>query len=86
MWASVAYLAIGGTALAFTWFADGVKHLGAARASSFINLVPVFAVVQAALLLNEHLGLAVLVGGALVVAGVWLTNWNPRSSLLEKTA
>ena len=86
VWASVAFLAIGGTALAFTWFADGVKHLGAARASSFINLVPVFAVVQAALLLNEHLGLAVLVGGALVVAGVWLTNWNPRSSLLEKTA
>ena len=31
-----------GTAMGFTWFADGVRRLGAARASVFINLVPVF--------------------------------------------
>ena len=44
VWASVVFLAIGGTALGFTWFADGVKQLGAAKASAFVNLVPVFAV------------------------------------------
>jgi len=74
VWASIAFLAVGGTALAFTWYADGVKRLGAARAAVFINLVPVFAILQAAWLLNERLGLAVLAGGALVIAGVWLTN------------
>lgn len=73
VWASVAFLAIGGTALGFTWFADGVKRLGAARASAFVNLVPVFAVLQAAILLDERLGFAVLGGGLLVIAGVWLT-------------
>jgi drug/metabolite transporter (DMT)-like permease len=73
VWASVVFLAIGGTALGFTWFADGVKRLGAARASAFVNLVPVFAVLQAAILLDERLGLAVLGGGLLVIAGVWLT-------------
>jgi drug/metabolite transporter (DMT)-like permease len=73
VWASVLFLAIGGTALAFTWFADGVKRLGAAKASVFVNLVPVFAVLQAAILLDERLGLAVLGGGLLVIAGVWLT-------------
>lgn len=82
VWASVAFLAIGGTALAFTWFADGVRRLGAARASVYINLVPVFAVLQAALLLHEHLGLAVLAGGVLVIAGVWLTS----NSIRETTA
>ena len=66
-------LAVGGTALAFTWFADGVKRLGAARASAFVNLVPVFAVLQAAILLDERLGLSVLGGGLLVIAGVWMT-------------
>ncbi|MBI2307076.1 MAG: DMT family transporter [Rhodocyclales bacterium] len=81
VWASVAFLAIGGTALGFTWFADGVRVLGAARASAFINLVPVFAVLQAAVLLGERLALAVLAGGALVIAGVWLTTYFP-----EKTA
>lgn len=74
VWASIVFLAIGGTALGFTWFADGVKHLGAARASAFINLVPVFAVLQGAWLLGELPGLAVLAGGLLVLAGVWLTS------------
>ena len=73
VWASVVFLAIGGTALGFTWFADGVKRLGAAKASAFVNLVPVFAVLQAAVLLDERLGLPVLAGGLLVIAGVWLT-------------
>jgi drug/metabolite transporter (DMT)-like permease len=73
VWTSVLFLAIGGTAFAFTWFADGVRRLGAAKASVFVNLVPVFAVLQAAVLLDERLGLAVLGGGLLVIAGVWLT-------------
>lgn len=73
VWASVVFLAIGGTALAFTWFADGVRRIGAAKASVFVNLVPVFAVLQAGVLLDERLGLAVLGGGLLVIAGVWLT-------------
>jgi drug/metabolite transporter (DMT)-like permease len=80
VWTSVAFLAVGGTALAFTWFADGVKRLGAARASAFVNLVPVFAVVQAAVLLDERLGLSVLSGGLLVIVGVWLTtNFSERT-------
>lgn len=72
-WGIVTGLAIGGTALAFTWFADGVRRIGAAKASVFVNLVPVFAVLQAAVLLDERLGMAVLGGGLLVIAGVWLT-------------
>ena len=75
VWSSVLFLAIGGTALGFTWFADGVKRLGAAKASAFVNLVPVFAVLQAAVLLDERLGLPVLGGGLLVIAGVWLTTY-----------
>jgi drug/metabolite transporter (DMT)-like permease len=81
VWTSVVFLAVGGTALAFTWFADGVKRLGAARASAFVNLVPVFAVLQAAVLLDERLGLSVLGGGLLVIAGVWMT-----ANLSERTA
>jgi drug/metabolite transporter (DMT)-like permease len=80
VWASVLFLAIGGTALAFTWFADGVKRLGAAKASVFVNLVPVFAVLQAAALLDERLGFAVLGGGLLVIAGVWLTTHSSENT------
>ena len=73
VWASMLFLAIFGTAIAYTWFTDAVHKLGAGHASVFINLVPVFAVLQAALLLDERLGLPVLFGGLLVISGVWLT-------------
>ena len=73
VWASMLFLALFGTAIAYTWFTEAVHRLGAGQASVFINLVPVFAVLQAALLLDEHLGLPVLFGGMLVIGGVWMT-------------
>ena len=76
VWSGMGFLAIFGTAIAYTWFTDAVHRLGAGHASIFINLVPVFAVLQAALLLDERLGLAVLAGGVLVIAGVWLTSYQ----------
>ena len=79
VWASMFFLAIFGTAIAYTWFTEAVHQLGAGHASVFINLVPVFAVLQAALLLDERLGLSVLFGGLLVIAGVWLTTQQKNS-------
>jgi len=73
VWVSMLFLAIFGTAIAYTWFTDAVHQLGAGHASVFINLVPVFAILQAAVLLDERLGLSVLFGGLMVIAGVWLT-------------
>lgn len=80
VWSSMLFLALFGTAIAYTWFSDAVERLGAGQASVFINLVPVFAVLQAAVLLDERLGLPVLFGGLLVIGGVWLTTrqrWWP---------
>ncbi len=63
-------------------------ELGAGHTSVFINLVPVFAVLQAAWLLDERLGLSVLLGGLLVIAGVALTTMHTsqKTTSLEKTA
>ncbi len=84
VWSSMLFLAVFGTAIAYTWFTAAVQQLGAGHASIFINLVPVFAVLQAAVLLDERLGLPVLFGGLLVIAGVWLTTL--QKTTLEKTA
>jgi drug/metabolite transporter (DMT)-like permease len=73
-WGAIAFLGIFGTALAFTWYAEAVQRIGATRSAAFINLVPVSAVILGALLLDERLGIAVLGGGALVIAGVIITN------------
>lgn len=68
------YFALFGTVLAFVWFYDGVRAIGAARAAQFINLVPVCGVGFGALLLDEPVTVALLAGGMLVLAGLWLTH------------
>jgi drug/metabolite transporter (DMT)-like permease len=77
-WAAIFFLGLLGTTLGFTWFNQAVKRIGAARASIFINLVPVAAVLQGAWLLDERLAPSVLFGGLLVLGGVTLTQYSAR--------
>jgi drug/metabolite transporter (DMT)-like permease len=79
-WAAFGYLVVFGTVIPFLWFYEGVKALGAARASQFINLVPPIAVLESVWLLDETLSPGLLVGMALVVAGLYLTNKPKKGS------
>jgi drug/metabolite transporter (DMT)-like permease len=73
-WAAFGYLVLFGTVIPFLWFYEGVKALGAARASQWINLVPPLAVLESVWLLDETFSPSLLVGMALVVLGLYLTN------------
>lgn len=73
-WVAIAYLALLGTVAAFVWYLEGVRAIGGPRTAVFINLVPVFAVAFAALLLGEPVLPSMVLGGAMVIAGVMLTN------------
>ncbi len=84
-WIAILFLGLFGTTLGFTWFSAAVQEIGAQRASIFINLVPVAAVLQGALLLGERLDLSALLGGALVISGVLLTQ-RPARILKEANA
>lgn len=72
-WASVIFLGMFGTTIAFTWFTEAVRHIGPAKASAFLNLVPIFAVSLGILLLGETLNFMTSVGGGLVLLGVFFT-------------
>jgi drug/metabolite transporter (DMT)-like permease len=76
-WTALAYLVVFGTVIPFLWYSEGVKALGAARASQFISLVPPLAVAEAVLILGEQFTPALAIGTAFVVAGLYLTN-RPR--------
>ena len=73
-WLSVLYLGVLGSAVGFCWYYDGLKVLGPAAASAFINLVPVSAIGLAALLLHEPLTPSIAGGAILVILGVSITN------------
>jgi drug/metabolite transporter (DMT)-like permease len=74
VWAALIFLAAGATVLAYAWYFEGVKALGAGAASAYISLVPVFGVLFATLGLGEAVDASLLLGGALVVAGMVVMN------------
>jgi drug/metabolite transporter (DMT)-like permease len=65
------FMGFAASALAYIWWNNAVIKVGAGRAASFMNLIPVLTMLIA-VLLGESLSLAQLSGGALVVAGVLL--------------
>jgi drug/metabolite transporter (DMT)-like permease len=68
------YVGVVASVGAFLFWSIGVKGIGAARASVFLNLIPVFTALIAAIALNERPGLPQLVGGLLVICGVTLAS------------
>ena len=73
-WANILFLGVLATGVAFTWYVRGIQAVGPARAGIFINLVPVFAVLLAWLILYEPIHPSLIVGGLLVLAGVRLAH------------
>jgi drug/metabolite transporter (DMT)-like permease len=68
--ATLAYVVIFPSTLAYLLFNRGIALIGPNRAAPFFHLVPVFGSAMAILLLGEQLRLFHLIGYALVLAGV----------------
>ena len=73
-WAAIIYLGAVGTVLGFIWYYEGIRAVGPSRTAVFTNLVPAFGVMLSAVLLGEDILASMLVGGAISVMGVALTN------------
>ena len=73
---AVAYLGILVTVGAYGLYNFGVSRLPASQASGFTNLIPVFTLLFAILLLGESLNTVQIVAAALVFAGVLLSQWQ----------
>ncbi len=70
-WLAIVYLSILSTGVAYMFWNRGVSLIGAPRSAVFMNLVPVTALLIAAVL-GQPLLLHHLLGGAVVLAGVFL--------------
>jgi drug/metabolite transporter (DMT)-like permease len=75
-WVAVAFLVVFPTALGQQAWLYGVKGVGPSRAGIFINLIPVSALLLSVMILGETLDTTKLAGIALILAGVWLVNWQ----------
>lgn len=72
-WLGVAYAAILGVAIAYLLWNNGLERIGSARTAVFSNLIPVVALVTAAIWLGERPSALQLAGAVVITGGVWLT-------------
>lgn len=71
-WGALLYVGVLSTALAYLLYTDALEKAPAARLAAIQNIEPAIAFAAAALILGEPLTPALLVGGAAILAGVWL--------------
>lgn len=71
-WLSILFLGVFCSGLAYTFWYDGLKTLPVAQAGAFLYLEPFVTLIMAALVLNEPLLWASLLGGLLILGGVIL--------------
>ncbi|WP_096435273.1 DMT family transporter [Alteribacter populi] len=76
VWSSILHMSIIVTVVSFLMYYQGIKIIGAAKASLFINMMPVSAVILAVLFLDEPLYLAHLIGALFVLTGVTVGTWT----------
>jgi len=72
-WLGLAFLIVFGSVISYLLFAYVMTELAASRAAAFNYLQPVIASGLGIWLLSERLTSKVLIGGALILAGVYLT-------------
>lgn len=77
-WGGVAFLGVFCSGLAYIAWYDALKELPATQVGVFLYLEPLVAVVVAAIMLGEAVTLASLLGGAVILLGVWQVNRPAR--------
>jgi drug/metabolite transporter (DMT)-like permease len=72
--AGVLYLAIAGTFLAYLGWIVALRHIEATVAAPTLFLQPVAGTVLAVVILHDRLVPAMVIGAALIIAGIWLVS------------
>jgi drug/metabolite transporter (DMT)-like permease len=73
-WTSILILGIFGSGLAYIAWYDALQEIPASQLGVFINIEPLVTTLLAVPMLNEPITFLTLLGGAIIILGVWLVN------------
>lgn len=79
-WAGVLFLGIACSGLAYIFWYDALHEADASRVASFLYIEPIITIIVASIVLSEQIVLATLLGGAIILFGVWLVARPTRQS------
>src|SRR5262249_7581785 len=79
-WLGMAYLGAGASGIAFMLYSSALKYVDASEAGVYTNLIPIVGVALG-IMLGDPLSLRAIIGGGVVLVGVWLTSRQPKSLL-----
>lgn len=85
-WMAVAFLGIFCSGLAYIAWYDALKALTTAQTGVFLYIEPLVAVVVAFFILDEAITPASVLGGAVILFGVWLVNRPGKSAQVVEEA
>lgn len=83
-WLSMLFLGIFCSGLAYIFWYDALKSIPASQVGVFLYIEPLVTVIIAWLVLGEQLTWASLLGGAIILAGIWMVNRTTESQAQEK--
>lgn len=73
-WNAVLVLGVFGSGLAYIAFYDALQAIPASQLGAFFNIEPLVTALLAAFMINEAITAVSLIGGAIIILGVWLVN------------
>ncbi|MBD8067945.1 DMT family transporter [Bacillus sp. PS06] len=85
VWLSIAHMSIFVTVISFVMYYHGIKEVGAAKASIFINVMPLSAVIMATLFLGESFTWGHAIGAICVLTGVYIGTQSKKILQLNKS-
>jgi drug/metabolite transporter (DMT)-like permease len=72
-WLGIIYLGTTASGLAYLLYNAALKHMDASHVGVYTNLIPIVGVLSGVIVLGEPLSMRAVIGGCVVLAGVWLT-------------
>lgn len=83
-WLNILFLGAGASALCFVTWNWSVGVLGAVKTSAYIYMVPVITIASSVVILQEKLTWVAFCGGALTLAGLYISETKPKPQLKEE--
>jgi drug/metabolite transporter (DMT)-like permease len=83
-WASIAYLVIFGSLIAFISYLYALQNLPTEQASIYAYINPIVAVVLGSLIFDERLTIYLAIGGLVTLLGVYLVNKAYKITTIEQ--